>query len=154
MKNNAATMIMDLHWKNIAGIPMRYISHTFFARIENDHLIAPLPPNSYANILVEAPELPNTAIIQVSHKLDFYNLWILIEKEILHDENVELIIKHKPPSGIKKLMAAILPHLEYSVFYRGYLEAIHDPQNRIFALRQEPYAYMYDQERRVNVNDK
>ena len=135
-------------WKKIAGTPLRYVSHIFFARIENGDLIAPPPPDPYANIFVEAPELPSDAVIRVSHKLDFYNLWILDEKGLLENDEVEIIIKHKPPTGMKKLMAAILPRWEYSVFNRGYLEAIHDPEQRDFALEQKPYLYLYDQERR------
>jgi len=125
-------MIINPDWKKISGIPLRYVSHTFFARIENDDLIAPPPPSPYANIVVEAPELPSHALIHVADKVDFYNLWVLNEKGLLEDDVLETIIKHKPPAGIKKLMAAILPHLEYSVFNRGYLEAIHDPEQRDF----------------------
>jgi hypothetical protein len=144
---------VDIHldWKEFAGIPLRYVSHTFYARMENGDLIAPPPPSPYANIVVEAPELPGEAVLKVSHKMDFYNLWILHEKELLEEDGVEIIIKHKPPAGIKKVMAAILPRLEYSVFRRGYWEAIHDPEQRDFDLEQEPYVYLYDQERRIQI---
>ncbi len=146
---------MDIHLdqKKLAGIPLRYVSHTFFARMENDDLIAPPPPSPYANIVVEAPELQGEAAILVSHKVDFYNLWILNEKGLLENDELEIIIKHKPPAGIKKLMAAILPRLEYSVFEGGYWEAIHDPEQRDSALEQEPYAYLYDQERRIYISE-
>jgi hypothetical protein len=87
---------VDIHldWKKFAGIPLRYVSHTFFARMENGDLIAPPPPSPYANIVVEAPELPGEAVLKVSHKMDFYNLWILHEKELLEEDGVEIIIKH------------------------------------------------------------
>jgi hypothetical protein len=48
-------------------------------------------------------------------------------------------------------MAAVLPHLEYSVFKRGYLEAIHNPEQRDFDLEKEAYVYLYDQERRIYI---
>jgi hypothetical protein len=153
MNETDGPMIIKLDWKKITGIPLRYVSHIFFARIENDNVIAPPPPDPYANIFVEAPELAGDTLIQVSHKLDFYNLWILNEKGLLEDDEVEIIIKHKRPTGMKKLMAAILPHLEYSVFNRGYLEAIHDPKQRDFAAEQKPYIYLYDQERRMNIRE-
>lgn len=154
MSGSDEPMIMNLDWKDITGIPMRYVSHIFLAKIENDELIAQPPPSPYATVFVEAMELPNVPFIQISHKIDFYNLWILNEQGMLNNEYVEVIIKHKPPDGMKKLMAAILPHLEYSVFYRGYLEALHDPEERDLALETEPYVYLYDQERKVNVNDE
>ncbi len=154
MSESDEPTIKNLDWKDIAGISMRYVSHIFLAKIENDELIAQPPPSPYATIFVEAPELPNMPFIQVSHKIDFYNLWILNEQGILDNEDVEVIIRHKSPTGMKKLMAAILPHLEYSVFYRGYLEALHNPEERSFALETEPYIYLYDQERKVNVDNE
>ena len=153
MSESDETMIKNLDWKDIAGISMRYVSHIFLAKMQNDELIAPPPPNPYATIVVEAPELPNTSVIQVSHKIDFYNLWILNEQGILDNEDVEVIIRHKSPAGVKKFIAAILPHLEYSVYYRGYLEALHNPEEHDFAFETEPYIYLYDQERRVNVDN-
>lgn len=144
------SIITEVDWHNLVGVPMRYVSHNFFAKIENDDLVAPPPPSSYANIIVETPKLPKGGLIQVSHKIDFYNLWILAEKELLIDEGFEIIIKHKPPTGIKKLMASILPHLEYSVFNRGYLDSILDTEKFDVLFQQKPYIYLYDQERIVN----
>jgi hypothetical protein len=154
MSETDEPMFMYLDWKYLIGIPMRYISHIFLAKIENGELISQPPPSPYATVFIEAPELPNASIIQISHKIDFYNLWLLNEKGILDNEDVEVIIKHKPPTGMKKLMAAIFPHLEYSVFYRGYLDALYDPEERDLALETDPYIYLYDQERKVNVDDE
>jgi hypothetical protein len=94
-------VVNNLDWKKIAGIPLRYVSHSFFARIDNGNLIAPPPPSPYANILVEAPELLGEGVIQVSHKVDFYNLWILNERGLLENDVLETIIKHKPPAGLR-----------------------------------------------------
>ena len=55
MSESDEPMLKNLDWKDIAGISMRYVSHIFLAKIENDELIAQPPPSPYATIFVEAP---------------------------------------------------------------------------------------------------
>ena len=138
---------VSVGWDIMKNIPVRYVEHEFLAMI-GEELVAPPPPLPYAYINVKAPELPDIVTVPVSHKVDFWNLWVLDSEGVLTDEKTELIIRKVSPKGLKRLAGAILPSLDYSVYFNGYLNSLHsDEENREFALGTEPYLRFYGHER-------
>ncbi len=140
---------ITIDWNIIENIPVRYIEHEFLARMEDEELIAPPPPFPYAYINVESPNLPDIVTVPVSHKIDFYNLWILKENSFL-DGAFDVVIRRRKPDGIKRAFSAIMPSLEYSIYYMSYFDDLHDSERCVEARLQEPFIYLYDQERRIH----
>lgn len=133
-------------WDDLAGVPLKYVDHFPFARMEGARLIAPPRPSPYANIVVETLGSAATGMIQIAHKMDFYNLWLLEVQGALKGE-FDVIIRHKRPDGIKRLFASILPHLEYSVYYKGYFDQAATKAEILQLLEELPYIYLYGQNR-------
>jgi hypothetical protein len=136
--------VNQLSW----DVPVRYLDHVPFAKMEGNRLVAPPRPSPYANIIVQPLGSSETAFIQIAHKMDFYNLWLLEVQRVLDRRRFDVIIRHKRPSGLKKLLASVLPHLEYSVFYSGYFDEARNQLEIEVLLENEPYMYLYDQDRR------
>lgn len=136
----------QMSWDALTGVPFKYLDHVPFARMEGTQLISPPKPSPYANIIVQQLGTPNTAIMQLAHKMDFFNLWLLEQQGVFKGE-FDVIIRHKKPGGIKRVFAAVLPHFEYSVYYEGYFDDVTQSEMEVL-LEDEPYIYLYDQDRR------
>lgn len=142
---------MEFNPSDLKGIYLRYIEHQFTASIVNGKLIAPPTPFPYAVVFAESAELPEPIAIRIAHKLDFYNLWILDQrKALIHPEEQEVIIRCRPASGIRRFMRKYLPAIEYSLFPKGQLEKLSDPQTKDFAATEDPLIYLYGLKRIVN----
>lgn len=137
---------ISVGWEIIKNIWVRYVEHEFLARIEGEEFIAPPPPFPYAYINAESPDLSDIVTIPVSHKIDFYNLWVMKENLLLEGA-FDVVIRRRKPHGIKAIFSAIMPSLEYSIYPLGYFEDLHDPKRCIAAELRQPLVYLYDQER-------
>ncbi len=102
--------IKQAGWNDLKNVPCKYLDRVAFSKMEGTHLIAPPRPSPYANIIVQLLGSSETAFIQIAHKMDFYNLWLLEVQGVLGGTDFDVIIRHRKPSGIKKVFASVLPH--------------------------------------------
>lgn len=135
----------------LEGLPLRYVEHEFYGSVVDYRAIAPPPPSPYAVVMVESPEHEEPVVIQVAHKLDFYNLWILDKRKLLiHPDQQEIIIRYKPATGLKRLLKSILPVLEYSLYERGHFEKLCDPVSGALFEDEDPHLCLHGLKRFVN----
>ncbi len=134
--------------KTLKGIRMKCTKPTLFARMEGDALIDFESKLPYGFLHVEAPELRESTIVAVRHKLDFWNAWILNERGVFGDSEVHVI--YKRATGFKKLLAGMFPQFEYLVFNPGLFDDICNPEVKEFALEERPILRLYGHEREVN----
>ena len=112
-----------MHLKNLPGF-VRYVNHVFYAEVVNDEIIPPPIPHPYGVLIVESPKLTEQLAINIDHKIDFYNFWLLVDKGLHDIPEWEVLIRYKPVKGLKGLVKKMWPKLEYLVFTRGQLEKL------------------------------
>jgi hypothetical protein len=139
--------IGPVNWNKLTGVPFKYLDHVMFARMDGVRLVTPPKPSPYANIVVQPLGASDTGMMQLAHKMDYFNLYLLENQGVLDPSRWDVIVRHKRPSGIKRVLASVLPHIEYSVYFAGYFDEAESQDEIEELLENEPYIYAYDQER-------
>lgn len=134
----------------LKGIRMKCKKATLLAQMDGEQLVDFDFRLPYGFLHVEAPELREFSIVSVTHKLDFWNAWILDERGVFEADDYEVHVIYKRASGFKTALRGIFPHFEFMVFNPGLFEDLHNPTVLEFALEEKPLLRLYGHEREVN----
>jgi hypothetical protein len=143
----------DVPWKLMKDIYLKVVKCTPFASVKNGTVVGPPMPNPYALLGVEMTMLgdsPDAYVMAVTHKLDFYNLWLLLERGILENDETELLVMYKPVKGIKKIVPSIFPSLAFMVYPSGTFDGLRSP----YECDDKPILYLYGNERETNIDNE
>lgn len=110
------------------GIRMRCKKATLLAQMDGEQLVDFDFKLPYGFLHVEAPELRVFTIVAVTHKLDFWNAWVLNERGVFEDADCEVHLIYKRASGLRKALRGIFPHFEFMVFNPGLFEGPSQPE--------------------------
>lgn len=127
MNDNSSILGKDIPFNIIDSEVCRVLEFNTHAKIENNNVKA-IPNFPYAFLTVECNKLQGKAILYVTHKLDFTNLWRAYKERGINKEEEVLVFwsnKHYK-SPLIKLASAIMPKLWIMVCKKGAYELMTD----------------------------
>jgi hypothetical protein len=132
-EQDSASLVIgeDIPWESIENQFCRVSHFTPLATVQSGKVKnVPTVPLPYGLLQVDLPkvtsfDLPERAILPISHKLDFLNLWRAIrDRGVSAEEEVLVVYYPKRTSGLGRLLAGGLPKLIIQIYPKGTLEKI------------------------------
>ena len=121
---------IDVPWDAVRNAFCRVKSFTSVAKVESGKVKDAIPGLHYGSLNIELPrtkELPSEAVMPVTHKLDFRNLWeVFKERGLGQDEEVLVVYSPAGQSKLGRILSGGLPKLIIRIYPRGSLEKIND----------------------------
>jgi len=134
---DAKTIGKDIPWKAIEKEDCRVLDFEPIATIQKGEIkdVSKFVP--YAVLLIESPKLPKGAMLPVSHREDFRNLWkVFMERTVSPEE--EVIVFYMPffkKRILNILLSTLMPKLHIHLYTKGWQEIVHRPNFRFNNLR-------------------
>jgi len=118
----------DVPWDAIRNAFCRVNSFTPLAKVKSGKIKDAIPGLHYASLSVELPrikELPSEAVMPITHKIDFRNLWeVYKERGLNQDEEVLVVYSPTAQSKLGRILSGVLPKLVIRIYPIGSLEKI------------------------------